>query len=74
LGRSDFANYRAIGITVRFSDFETKTRAKTLTMPASDAKTLEFEALRLFLPFLDKRENPKQKAIRLVGVKIEKLE
>lgn len=74
LKRSDFTAYRAIGITVRFSDFETKTRARTLVEPASDAATLNFEALKLFLPFLDKRENPRQKAIRLIGVKIEKLE
>lgn len=74
LKRSDFKTYRAIGITVRFSDFETKTRARTLSEPASDSGTLNFEALKLFLPFLDKRENPKHKAVRLVGVKIEKLE
>lgn len=74
LKRSDFETYRAIGITVRFSDFETKTRARTLAEPASDSGTLSFEAFKLFLPFLDKRENPKHKAIRLIGVKIEKLE
>ncbi|MDO8504487.1 MAG: DNA polymerase IV [Candidatus Liptonbacteria bacterium] len=74
LGESDFETYRTLGITVRFSDFETKTRAHTLSEPASDAKTLEFEAIKLLLPFLDKRENPNKKAIRLIGVKIEKLE
>ena len=74
LDRSDFKTYRTIGITVRFSDFDTKTRARTLAEPASDSGTLNFEALKLFLPFLDKRENPKHKAIRLIGVKIEKLE
>ena len=74
LNRSEFKTYRTIGITVRFSDFDTKTRARTLAEPASDSGTLNFEALKLFLPFLDKRENPKHKAIRLIGVKIEKLE
>jgi hypothetical protein len=35
---------------------------------------LESEALQLLLPFLDSRENPKRKKIRLVGVRAEKLE
>lgn len=74
LGRSDFKTYRTIGITVRFADFETKTRAHTLSAPASDLATLNFEALKLLMPFLDKRENPKGKALRLIGAKIEKLE
>jgi DNA polymerase IV (DinB-like DNA polymerase) len=66
--------FRTIGITVRFSDFETKTRAHILSGPAGDSATLYFEALKLLMPFLDKRENPQGKAIRLIGVKIEKLE
>jgi len=30
--------------------------------------------LKLLLPFLDGRENPRRKMIRLIGVKIEKLQ
>lgn len=71
--QSDFKTYKTVGITVRFSDFETKTRAHTLPAPANDLATLRFEATRLILPFLDKRENPRGKLIRLIGVKIEKL-
>jgi len=56
-----------------FSDFETKTRSHTLPKPQRTAKALQVEAFRLILPFLDKRENPKRKLIRLVGVRIEKL-
>ena len=66
--------FRTISITVRFSDFETKTRAHTLPAPANDETTLYFESLKLLMPFLDKRENPLGKSIRLIGAKLEKLE
>ncbi|HEY4475844.1 MAG TPA: DNA polymerase IV [Candidatus Paceibacterota bacterium] len=66
--------FRTISIVVRFHDFETKTRAHTLLKPVQDLKILETEALQLFLLFLDARENPRHKRIRLLGVRIEKLE
>lgn len=69
----NFKTFKTAGITVRFADFETKTRAHTLTKPASDARILQIETLKLLLPFLDKRENPKRKLIRLISVKIEQL-
>jgi hypothetical protein len=68
---------------VRFADFTTKTRVVTLKEPvaisgkARDAaalKAIQFQALRLFMPFLDRRENPEQKAIRLLGVKVERFD
>ncbi len=68
-----FKTFKTVGITVRFEDFNTKTRAHTLASPSSDPTTLEFEAIKLLLPFLDIRENPNRKRIRLIGVKIEKL-
>jgi len=34
---------------------------------------LKREALRLLLPFLDSRENPKHKAICLLGLRLEKV-
>lgn len=71
---SGFQTFKTVGITVRFEGFETKTRVKTLNDSTSDRATLEFEALKLVLPFLDVRENPKRKSIRLIGVKIEKLQ
>ena len=77
-----FTSFRSVGITVRFADFTTKTRIVTLkeSVPAGTTvserlaalKTIQFQALRLFMPFLDKRENPKNKAIRLLGVKVER--
>lgn len=84
--KSDFQSFRTIGITVRFEDFLTKTRAHTFPesknkvgnlferqSPKKLAELLYFEAFRLLAPFFDKRENPKRKKIRLIGIRIEKL-
>jgi DNA polymerase IV (DinB-like DNA polymerase) len=70
---SGFQSYRVVAITVRFGDFKTVTRTTTLKAVARDAVTLRFAALRLFAPFLDRRENPQRKSIRLIGVRVEKL-
>ena len=69
-----FSGFRTVAIKVRFADFETHTRAHTLPQPADSLATLEVEAWKLLLPFLDRRENPRQKPIRLIGVRIEKLQ
>lgn len=71
--KSGFSSFKSVTITVRFADFTTKTRGATLAKPANDAATLQFEAMRLFAPFFDKRENPQRKDIRLIGVRVEKL-
>jgi DNA polymerase IV (DinB-like DNA polymerase) len=71
--QSGFKTFKTIGITVRFSDFETKTTAKTLKKETKSEKDFIVEALKLLLPYLDKRKNPKKKLMRLLGVKIEKL-
>lgn len=63
--------FRTVSITVRFADFETTTRAHTVIGKIKSEKEFTSEALKLFLPFLDKRENPKRKKIRLVGVRAE---
>lgn len=73
LGREEFASFRTAVITVRFADFTTLTRSHTSTRPCSSARGLHGEALRLLLPFLDRRGNPKRKRIRLIGVRVEKL-
>ena len=73
MGTEGFSGYRTIGIIVRFSGFETKTRSHTLPTPSKSTETLKFEALKLLMPFLDRRENPRNKKIRLVGLRIEKL-
>jgi DNA polymerase IV (DinB-like DNA polymerase) len=71
--QSGFKTFRTVGITVRFSDFETKTTAKTLKNPTNSEKEFIIETLKLLLPYTDRRKNPHQKLIRLIGVKIEKL-
>ena len=73
---SGFDKIKTVAITVRFSDFETKSYSKSPKKPigVDDYKKFELEALKLMLPFLDKRKNPKLKAIRLIGVRVEKLE
>ena len=73
-----FTSFRGVTITVRFADFTTLTRAATLPKPVmardpAARETLQFQALRLFMPFLDRRENPARKAFRLLGVRVEKL-
>lgn len=71
---SGHKTYKTIVVTVRFHDFQTQTRSHTFPKPAKDFETLRFESLRMLMPFLDKRENPRQKFIRLIGVRVEKLE
>ncbi len=69
-----FTHFRTVVVTVRFADFETKSRSHTLASPTYDPKVLEEEATKLFVPFLDERDNPHGKLIRLLGVRVEKLE
>ncbi len=73
--KSDFTVFNTITIIVRFADFETKTSSKSFKegIGKDNKKKLEIEILKLMLPFLDKRANPKRKLLRLVGVRIEKL-
>lgn len=73
LKRGEFTSFKTVVVTVRFSDFETKSRSCTLKEKANDAKTIKFEAIRLSLPFFMGTENPEHKKIRLLGVRIENL-
>jgi DNA polymerase IV (DinB-like DNA polymerase) len=68
-----FRTYRTVVVTVRFADFDTFSRSRTRGEPAGSLRTLTFEAMKLLIPFLDRRENPKHKLIRLIGVRVEKL-
>jgi DNA polymerase IV (archaeal DinB-like DNA polymerase) len=74
LHREGFRSFRTVVLTVRFADFETKSRSHTLAESEGDAGTLHREALKLLLPFLDRRENPHRKLIRLLGLRVEKLQ
>ena len=71
--REGFESFRTVAVKVRFADFETHTRSHTLRNAASSSATLELEALKLLLPFLDRRDNPHRKRLRLIGVRVEKL-
>lgn len=79
LRENRFAGFRTVTLTVRFADFQTANRSRSLKTgivvnEERDAlRLLQQEALRLLLPFLDARENPKGKAIRLIGLRLEKL-
>jgi DNA polymerase IV (archaeal DinB-like DNA polymerase) len=68
-----FQSFRTVVVTVRFADFETFTRSHSRPEPALTLRTLIFEAMKLLMPFLDHRENPRHKLIRLIGVRVEKL-
>lgn len=71
--KSGFKQFKTVVLIVRFSDFETKSKTHTLEKPISDLKQLNFEAIKLLLVSLNKKENPKNKPARLIGIRIEKL-
>ena len=73
LREEGFQNFRTVVVTVRFADFETHSRAHTLPHAVASLRLLQFEAMKLLMPFLDRRENPQRKLIRLLGVRLEKL-
>lgn len=73
LKRAGFKSFRTVVLTVRFADFETVSRSRTLNEPIGSAELLRRHVIQMFFPFLDRRENPKRKKIRLVGVRVERL-
>jgi hypothetical protein len=67
-----------VTVTVRFADFQTSNRSRSVKdgIRISDDHALgrlKEEALSLILPFFDARENPRGKAFRLIGLRVEKL-
>ncbi|HEV8307828.1 MAG TPA: DNA polymerase IV [Methylomirabilota bacterium] len=68
-----FRAFRTVTVTVRFADFVTTSRSHTGRAPLATEEALDGEARRLLQPFLDARENPRRKKIRLIGVRVEKL-
>lgn len=66
-------SFRTVAVTVRFSNFTTLTRSHTPRQPVATEDAFWVEVLRLLLPFLDHRENPKLRPIRLIGVRAERL-
>lgn len=73
LGRAGFSSVGQVGITVRFSDFKTKTRQRALDEPVDNPNALYQGLLPMLLPFLDRRENPGMRSFRLLGIRAGKL-
>ena len=79
LREKEFAGFRTVTVTVRFSDFQTNNRSRSIKNgiridnDGQALRLLKQEALTLLLPFFDARENPRGKAIRLIGLRLEKL-
>lgn len=63
--------WKRAAITVRFHDFQTQTRQQTIKSKERSLGVFKAAAMQLFLPFLDQRENPRKKLIRLIGVRAE---
>ena len=79
LRKNQIKGFRTVTLTVRFSDFQTSSRSRTLTSGIligqgdETLRRLRQEALSLLLPFFDERENPHRKPFRLIGLRVEKL-
>ena len=79
LREKEFSGFRTVTVTVRFFDFQTSNRSRSIkngiTLNNNDQALdlLKQEALSLLQPFFDARENPRGKAIRLIGLRLEKL-
>jgi nucleotidyltransferase/DNA polymerase involved in DNA repair len=75
----EFKGFRTVTVTVRFGDFQTSNRSRTLKdgIRVDDEnpalRRLQEAALSLLLPFFDARENPRGKPFRLIGLRVEKL-
>jgi DNA polymerase IV (archaeal DinB-like DNA polymerase) len=73
----EFTGFRTVTVTVRFGDFQTSNRSRTrkdgIRIDNDVLSRLKEEALSLILPFFDARENPRGKAFRLIGLRVEKL-
>jgi nucleotidyltransferase/DNA polymerase involved in DNA repair len=73
LQREWFRAFRTVTVTVRFTNFRTRTRSHTPREPLASEDALCTGAVGLLLPFLDDQENPRQRKVRLIGVRAEKL-
>ena len=68
-----FRGCRTVTVTVRFENFITFARSRTGREAWTSEAMLDATAQELLLPFLDDRENPRHRKIRLIGVRAEKL-
>ena len=68
-----FRAFRTLTVTVRFENFITFARSRTVREAWTSEDALCAVALDLLVPFLDDRENPRHRKLRLIGVRAEKL-
>ena len=68
-----FRAFKTVTVTVRFENFMTFARSRTAREAWSSEDALWAAARELLLPFLDARENPRLRKLRLIGVRAEKL-
>ncbi len=68
-----FRGFKTVTVTVRFENFMTFARSRTGREPWTSDEALWATARDLLLPFLDERENPRGRRLRLIGVRAEKL-
>jgi nucleotidyltransferase/DNA polymerase involved in DNA repair len=77
LRAKDFKRFHTVTVTVRFSDFQTSNRSRTIrdgiAVDENALSGLRHQAAALLAPFFDERENPRGKAFRLIGLRVEKL-
>jgi nucleotidyltransferase/DNA polymerase involved in DNA repair len=77
LKAKQFKSFRTVTVTVRFADFQTSNRSRSLkdgiSVDDNASSRLKEAALNLILPFFDGRENPRAKAFRLIVLRVEKL-
>lgn len=74
VARDGFLRFRTVVLIARFADYTTKTRSHTLKNSVISFEALRFEALKLLMPFFDRRENPRRMPLRLIGIRVEKLQ
>ena len=68
-----FRAFRTVTVTVRFANFIIFTRSRSGREAWTTEEALWVAALELLLPFLDERENPRHRKLRLIGVRVENL-
>lgn len=68
-----FRSGKTIILTIRFADFTTQTRSYTPPKRFTTARQIQRAGLKLLLPYFDRRRNPRQKLIRLIGLRLSAL-
>jgi nucleotidyltransferase/DNA polymerase involved in DNA repair len=73
LGQEGYTGFKRVVLTVRYEDFATYDASVSFDEPRTDKETLERSALKLLLPCFESKRNPDKKAVRLIGLRVERL-